>query len=119
MYEYIAEKLNQFLSPEIIAEKWNESNPDDKISFSTIYHAISHNRIEGITAKTHLRRCGRRKCGERSRFNTIHPEHTIYDRPEYANNRERIGDWEGDTIRTTPGKGYGYGSWNRTHLELR
>lgn len=105
LYKYIVAKLNQFWSPEIIAEKWNENNPDDNISFSTIYHAISHNRLDGITAQTHLRRRGKRKCGKRSRFNTIQPEHIIHDRPECANNRERIGDWEGDTIRTTPGKG--------------
>ena len=41
----------------------------------------------------------------RNKFCSIQPEKTIHDLPEEAKYRERLNDWEGDTIRTTPGKG--------------
>jgi len=105
IYHYICEKLRLFWSPEIIAAKWKEENPQERISFSTIYSAIDRGVLQKITAKTHLRRRGKKKYGKRSRFHTIHPEHTIHERPIEANKRERCGDWEGDTIRSSPGKG--------------
>lgn len=105
IYDYICEKLKLFWSPEIIAAKWNEENPQEAISFSTIYLALYRGMFKGINAKTHLRRRGKKKYGKRSRFNTIHPEHTIHERPAEAELRERCGDWEGDTVRSSPGKG--------------
>lgn len=61
--------------------------------------------IKGYAAKTHLRRRGKRKYGNRSKYNTIRPENTIHDRPQQANDRIRIGDWEGDTVFGGTGKG--------------
>lgn len=105
LYQYIYEKLKQYWSPEIIACKWNQSHKKNKISFSTIYNAIRRHVFKDISPKTHLRRRGKKKYGKRNKYNTIHPVHTIHDRPEQANNRSRINDWEGDTVRSTPRKG--------------
>ena len=61
--------------------------------------------FKGVEAKTHLRRRGKKKYGKRGRFNTIHPEHTIHERTTEADLRLRCSDWEGDTVRSSPGKG--------------
>ena len=36
---------------------------------------------------------------------TIHPEHTIAEKPEIIDTRAHIGDWEGDTVLGGNGKG--------------
>lgn len=105
LYEYIQSKLYLYWSPEIIALKWNESHKDDSISFNTIYSAIKAGVFEKISARSHLRRRGKQKYGRRSQYCSIQGGKTIHDLPEEAKHRERLDDWEGDTIRTTPGKG--------------
>lgn len=105
LYDYVREKLSRYWPPETIALKWNESHPDGRVSFSTIYSAVKGGMFDGITPKSHLRRRGKRKYGRRSRFCTIQPEKTVHDLPEEAKCRGRLNDWEGDTIRTAPGKG--------------
>ena len=40
----------------------------------------------------------------RANYNTIHPERIIPERPEEIRKRERIGDWEGDTLCSGEGK---------------
>jgi IS30 family transposase len=105
LFEFIKEKLYQYWSPEIITLKWNEQHKDDAISFNTIYSAIKAGVFEKISVQSHLRRRGKQKYGHRSQYCTIQPDKTIHDLPEEAKYRERLNDWEGDTIRTTPGKG--------------
>lgn len=105
LFVYVNSGLQKYWSPEIIALKWNESHKDDRVSFNTIYSAIRAGVFERVSARTHLRRRGKQRYGQRSQFCTIQPEKTIHDLPEEAKNRERLDDWEGDTIRTTPGKG--------------
>lgn len=69
---------------------------DVKISFSTIYRWAA----KGIIDKTLLARRGKKKRKKMKtktqRFGT--EENSIENRPEVANNRERLGDWEADTI---------------------
>lgn len=43
--------------------------------------------------------------GNRKKCNTIHPVHTIHDRPEIVETKSRIGDFEGDTVYGGIGKG--------------
>ena len=102
MYEYISECLRMYWSPEVIAErcKWQGYN----VCCSTIYRAIKNQAFKEITEKTHLRRRGKRKYKNRSNYNTIHPEHTIHERPELIENKCRFGDWEGDTVFGKNGK---------------
>ena len=96
--KYVCEKLALGHSPECIAGRYNRDNPGAKLSFPTIYRAVACGMLPGITAKQHLRRRGKRRHGDRSKFNTIKPDHTIHERPDEANRRSRIGDWEGDTV---------------------
>jgi IS30 family transposase len=96
-------RLNNYWPPETIVAIWKRENPGEKLSHSTIYRAIKELRITGITPKMHLRRHGRKKKAHNTA--TIHPEHYIKDRQELINNRERLGDWEGDTVHGATGKG--------------
>lgn len=105
LFEYIQRKLYLYWSPEIISLKWNQEHPDEKIAFNTIYGAIKAGIFDKISPQSHLRRRGKQKYGNRSQYCCIQPEKTIHDLPEEAKYRERLNDWEGDTIRTTPGKG--------------
>ncbi|WP_196611169.1 IS30 family transposase [Pectinatus brassicae] len=109
LYEWIVEKLKLFWSPETIAARWRIDHPADKLSFCTIYRALINSKvhpqiIKECSAKKHLRRHGTLKYHNRN-SNTIKPEHLIDERPEEANYRSRLGDWEGDTIYGSIGKG--------------
>lgn len=105
LYNYIKEKIQQLWSPEIIAAKWNKEHPNDTIGFVTIYNALQNKLFEGVTAKSHLRRRGKKRCSKRNKFNTIHPEHTIHERSKEIEERKHCGHWEGDTIHGAVGKG--------------
>lgn len=105
LYRYICEKLKLYWSPELIAEMWNRENPGDTVAFATIYRGIKEKLFEGVTPKTHLRRRGKKIRRNRSKYNTIHPEHTIHERCKEIEARMRFGDWEGDTVHGAAGKG--------------
>ena len=105
LYSFIVECLMKYWSPEAIARCWNNEHPLNRIAFATIYRAIRNGFFKGITPKSHLRRRGKKKYAHRSKFNTIQPEHTIHERPECIEKRERFGDWEGDTVCGGRGKG--------------
>lgn len=106
VFLYAWEKLQRTWSPEEIVLTWKKEHPGEKLSANTIYRAIKSGALPGIAACTHLRRKGKKKYGKRKKFNTIKPEHTIHDRPEVVEKRERVGDWEGDTVAGGVGKGY-------------
>lgn len=106
LYEYVCSKLQGYWSPEEITLTWKREHPDERLSNGTIYRAVDKEELPKIARHTHLRRRGKRRYGKRGKFNTIQPEHTIHDRPEAAQKRERIGDWEGDTVSGGVGKGY-------------
>lgn len=101
---FTKECLSKYWSPEIITAKWKEMSPGRKLSHSTIYRAIKNGLLTTYPAEKYLRRRNRLKY-KRGNNQTIHPENKIADRPEQAEARERIGDWEGDTVRGAPGKG--------------
>ena len=102
--ETIREKIELYQwSPEQIAGRLSYENSEYSISYSTIYRAL-HNRKfnkkgeygRGLILK--LRRKGknvRRKFEKRGKIIISNP---IEARPEEANKRLRIGDWEGDTV---------------------
>ena len=98
----VCEKLKKKWSPEIIAN--NPSNPNLKVSASTIYRALKRREIPGLTEANALRRRGKRKyC--RGGGKTIYAGRSIHLRDEVVNQRQRIGDWEGDTVLGAVGKG--------------
>jgi Transposase and inactivated derivatives, IS30 family len=98
LLEFIRGSLERYDSPQIIEVMWKKLNPGAKISGSTIYRALKSGMIPGRSAKEHLRRRGAKRYPNRSKFNTITPEHKICERPEFIELRERIGDWEGDCL---------------------
>ncbi len=101
LYKVIVECLKIYWTPEQV-EKYCKSLGLN-ISFSTIYKNVKQGLFEGITVKTHLRRRGKRKYSRKENHATIHPEHTIHERSSIIEERQRLGDWEGDTICSSKG----------------
>jgi len=95
-YLFVTQSLEKFWSPEIISQRWKMEHPGVPLCHSTIYRALKSKQIKRFSAKTHLRRHGKRKNSHKSQ--SIHPEHTIHDRPDIAAQRTRLGDMEGDTV---------------------
>lgn len=105
---FVKEKLALFWSPQIIVVKWKQLHPTAKLSHSTIYTALRKNRIDGFCEHKYLLRRGKfrfKSIGSTGQ-NPVRPDHHIREWPDVIKNRERIGDWEGDTIRGGLGKGY-------------
>lgn len=96
LYLQIRKGLEQYWSPETIAARCKTDGYD--ISFSTIYTAIKKGTFNKIERKTHLRRKGKRRNTKLSNHATIHPDHTIHERPDLIDKWVRLGDWEGDTV---------------------
>lgn len=105
-WHYIVAGLEKYWSPEAICGRWHKENPDAKpLSASTIYRYIRLGKLPAITAKTHLRRHGKRMTPRSSNFNSVQPDRLIPQWPEEIVKRGRIGDWEGDTVHGKPGRG--------------
>ena len=105
-WNYVVSGLEKYWSPETICGRWHKEHPDRKpLCISTIYRYIRQNRFQKITAKTHLRRRGKRFCSRKSNYNSIQPDRIIPQWPEEIRQRTRIGDWEGDTVYGGIGKG--------------
>ena len=105
-WEYIVSRLQLFWSPEAICGRWHKEFPERKtLSVSTIYRYIRLGKFPKITEKQHLRRRGKRIVPRNSNYNSIQPERIIPEWPEIIRNRQRIGDWEGDTVYGGVGKG--------------
>lgn len=94
---FTQECLSKYWSPEIIVAKWKEIHPGAALSHNTIYRALLRGIVPGYTAQTHLRRRNLLKY-KKGDNRPIKPDYTIVQRPVQANERQRIGDWEGDTV---------------------
>lgn len=95
--EYVRKRLLQTWSPEQVAGRIRRDFPDDcrmRISHSTIYRWLSLGRLEQAAAVT-LRHKGRRRGRHHSHFPGIK---LLKKRCLEAYRRQRIGDWELDTI---------------------
>lgn len=101
--DFVEDSLRKYWSPEIIVARWKQATKGAPLSAQTIYRAIYQGLLKGFPPQKHLRRYSRRP--RTSNYATIHPEHRIHDRPVQANLRQRLGDWEGDTIRSASGTG--------------
>lgn len=97
LINFVKDCLFKYWSPEIITAKWKQAHANAKLSHCTIYRALKQKLLPGYSAETYLRRRNRLKF-KKGNNQTIRPEHVIADRPAQANKRERIGDWEGDTV---------------------
>ena len=98
--ELINDYLKQDWSPEQIAGRLRYDGVIE-LHHETIYQYILADKKDGGTLYTHLRHQNKtyRKRYGSSRNRTGIPDRVDIDlRPDAANNRERIGDWEADTI---------------------
>ena len=95
----IDEKLQQDWSPEQVSG-WLKKNTDAKVSHEWIYQHIYMDKRSGGDLYKHLRcqKKRRKRTGDYDRRGKIPNQVSIEDRPEIVEQRERIGDWEGDTI---------------------
>lgn len=102
---YVREKLALFWSPECIAETWRLQHPDDPVGWATIYRWLNKGALPGFSRKTHLRRRGKKIQTRNANYMTVHPDRLIEEWPDVIVHRQRIGDWEGDTVCGAVGKG--------------
>ena len=104
MYQFTHKGLLQYWSPEIIAGRWNTEH-SEKLSFSSIYRAVRAGQFPGIKPWTHFRRKAKPYSNQKKSYTRFF-DSSIHDRPIEADNRSRFGDFEGDTIYGSVGKGY-------------
>ena len=113
---YVQEKLETYWSPEQISGRLNKDYDMD-ISPVTIYSWIYRNRTEGGEFYKYLRQSHRRRRkrrGGEDRRGQMPDRRMIDKRPKVANERRRIGDWEGDTVEGCKGSGF-----IATHVERK
>jgi IS30 family transposase len=103
--QMIREKIELGWSPETLSVRMKEEDLDKshQLSHTTIYRRIEENKKQGGTTHCHLPHFGksRWKGGKRKRnagVGCIPNRVDISDRPDIVENRERLGDWEGDTV---------------------
>ena len=105
-WDYIIAGLQCYWSPEAICGRWHKEFPERKpLCVSTIYRYIRLGQFPKITVKQNLRRRGKRIQTRNANYNSIQPDRIIPQWPEEIRSRNRIGDWEGDTVYGGVGKG--------------
>ncbi len=110
---YVQQRLEDHWSPEQIAGRLCAQPPGDlegaSISHTAIYRWIwgDRQRTQQLRPFLRIARKPRRKpYGKPSRQGQIAGKRSIEDRPKEANERNRLGDWEGDTLVGKGRKGY-------------
>lgn len=104
LYNYVIHRLRKDWSPDEIIGRLERDYPDDKVmrvSIECIYQWIYQDAQEGGHLYNHLRRHHkkRRKQRKYGSLRGLLPNRvSIHERPAIVEARERIGDWEGDTI---------------------
>lgn len=105
---YIVDKIvNHQWSPEQISNRTKKSLGVSLVSYVTIYRGIYRNNLgmkkkskdaRGLPRKLRHRGKTRHISGMVERRGKIRISNSIHDRPEEANKRLRLGDWELDTV---------------------
>jgi IS30 family transposase len=110
---YVGRRLTDRWSPEQIAGRLAAHAPADleghSISHTTIYRWIwsDPQRVRQFRPFLRIARKPRRKpYGKPSRQGQILGKRSIDERPAAANDRTRLGDWEGDTVVGKGRRGY-------------
>ena len=95
----IEDKLRQDWSPEQVSG-WLKKNTDTTVSHEWIYQHIYSDKRAGGKLYKHLRcqKKRRKRLGDYDRRGKIPNQVSIEERPEIVEKRERVGDWEADTI---------------------
>lgn len=109
LLDYVKRGLRRRWSPEQISGRIRLDYPSDsamRVSHETIYQWLRKDKRTGGKWYLFLRqgkRSRRKKYGSSLRRYRIQNQTSIESRPKVANQRKRIGDWEGDTVE---GKGH-------------
>jgi len=100
----VKEKVRQDWSPEQVSG-WLEKHQEIRISHEWIYQYILTEKQAGGDLYTHLRQHGKRRkrYGQYDRRGKLPNRVSIEERPQLVEQRERLGDWEVDTL---VGKGH-------------
>ncbi len=100
----VADKVSYYLSltwsPEQISNRLRYEGNELYLCPKTIYRGLENGLLPANLCKV-LRYKGKHHCGGRGKSKCGHLdiEYTIHDRPKRVEERNRIGDWEGDTVR--------------------
>lgn len=97
---YIIKKLKKYWSPEQISGRWNDNHKRKYIGKDTIYKFIYEKRKDMVRYLRCQKGKYRRRYGTRIREKQREAlkKKRIDVRPEIVEQKQRIGDWEGDTI---------------------
>jgi IS30 family transposase len=110
--KYVKDRLKKRWSPEQIAGRMKEDHPTDtemQICHETVYDWIRNDRRRGGRWHTFLRQSRKKR---RKRYGTgenrgkIKGRIDIEQRPKEVDEKQRLGDWEGDTVEGAKGSGY-------------
>lgn len=102
--KYVVRRLKRYWSPEQIAGRLRYETGRSVVSYWAIYNYIlAHPHLKRYLRrlKPYRRHWGTKK---REQIRNQASKHWIDDRPEAANKRTRVGDWEGDTMVGKPGR---------------
>jgi len=99
IWQVVEEKLSQDWSPEQVSG-WLKKHQGIRISHEWIYQYILEEKQAGGKLYTHLR-CHakrRKRYGKYDRRGRLPDRVSIEERPQIVEQRERLGDWETDTL---------------------
>lgn len=107
---YVVEGLQQYWSPEQISGKLKQTQKGTGmyISHESIYQQIYYGLLgQGFISYLRQSKKKRQKRGQKvSKRIIIKDKKSIHERPEAVDKRNRIGDWEGDTVVGKNNQGY-------------
>ncbi len=109
--EAIKDGLEKKWSPRIIAARLKQKYPEDRhrqLSHQSIYEIIWEDKAGGgewCKGLPHGRRKRRKRYGKPEQRGQIRNRVSIEDRPAIVARKERVGDWEGDSIAGCKGGG--------------
>ncbi len=104
-YSFAYNALTEYWSPETIAGRWNLTH-ENKFSMNSVYRAVKAGLFPEIRPSTHFRRRGKPYSTQKKYYSSHYKESSIHSRPPEIESRNRLGDFEGDTIYGSVGKGY-------------
>lgn len=98
--------LEHGMSPEQIAQRLKQEQPDHAVSHEWIYRFIATDQRCGGALYLHLRhrrKRYRKRYGSHDRRGQLRNRVSISERPAEVESRARLGDWEGDTVHGVGG----------------
>lgn len=108
LHDFVTSGLAQQWSPEQIAGRLRREHPREqqhRVGATTIYRWIDTHPTLREHWKRQLRRRGRRPTRRRNPAAQRRAFAGLAQRPDIANQRGRLGDWEGDLVLGQPGSG--------------